>query len=132
MRTPAFDRTRQASFDSTLARRAPGIYTPGVDAKPTWGIARLLGFRFAFAYLVLYNLPFPIGGLPLTDPVKSWYDKLWHVVVVWFAAHVLHLAKPITVFSNGSGDTTYDYVLVRVCGLIAAGATVRPNTSTST
>ena len=124
MRTPAFDRTRQAAFDTTLARRAPGVYTPDVATKPSWSIARRIGFRFAFAYLVLYNLPFPIGGLPLTDPVKAWYDKLWHVVVPWFAAHVLHLAKPITIFSNGSGDTTYDYVLVLVLAILAAVATV--------
>lgn len=124
MRTPAFARTRQASFDSTLARRAPGVYTPDVATKPSWSIARRIGFRFAFAYLVLYNLPFPLGGLPLTDPAKTWYDKLWHVVVPWFAAHVLHLAKPITIFSNGSGDTTYDYVLVLVFALLAAVATV--------
>ena len=77
-----------------------------------------------FAYLVLYNFPFPIGALPLTDPARAWYDKLWHVVVPWFAAHVLHLPKPITIFSNGSGDTTYDYVLVLLFVLLAATATL--------
>jgi len=124
VRTPAFDRTRQAPFDSTLPRGAPSIYTPGAATTPAWTIATRLGFRFVFAYLVLYNFPFPIGGLPLTDPMKAWYDKLWHLVVPSFAAHVLHLAKPITVFSNGSGDTTYDYVLVLVFALLSAAATL--------
>jgi hypothetical protein len=77
-----------------------------------------------FAYLVLYNLPFPVGGLPLTDPARNWYDKLWHAVVPWFAAHVLHLAAPITIFSNGSGDTTYDYVLVLLFAILAAITTI--------
>ena len=100
------------------------MYTPDVAPRPSWSIARRIGFRFVFVYLVLYNLPFPIGGLPLTDPLKNWYDKPWHVVVPWFAARVLHLAKPITVFSNGSGDTTYDYVLVLVFALLAAATTL--------
>lgn len=124
MRTPTFDRARQAPFDSTLARRAPGIYAAPSAPTPSWSIARRIGFRFVFAYLVLYNFPFPIGALPFTDPVKAWYDKLWHAVIPWFAAHVLHLAKPITIFSNGSGDTTYDYVLVLVFVLLAAVATL--------
>ena len=124
MRTPTFDRAREAPFDTTLARRAPGVYVPASAPAPSWSIARRTGFRFVFAYLVLYNFPFPIGALPLTDPVKAWYDKLWHAVVPWFAAHVLHLAKPITIFSNGSGDTTYDYVLVLLFLLLAAAATL--------
>jgi hypothetical protein len=100
------------------------VYTPGSWPRPSWGIAKRIGFRFVFAYLVLYNLPFPVGGLPLTDPARNWYDKLWHAVVPWFAAHVLHLAAPITIFSNGSGDTTYDYVLVLLFAILAAITTV--------
>jgi len=124
VRSPTFDRTRQAPFDSTLPRGAPTVYTPDTAPRLTWSITRRIGFRFVFAYLVLYSLPFPIGSLPLTDAVKNWYDKLWHIVVPWFALHVLHLAKPITVFSNGSGDTTYDYVLVLVFVILAAVATL--------
>jgi len=100
------------------------VYTPDRAPLRSWSLARRIGFRFVFAYLVLYNLPFPIGGLPLTDPVRNWYDKLWHAVVPWFAAHALHLASPITIFSNGSGDTTYDYVLVLIFVILAAVATV--------
>ena len=124
MHSPTLDRTRQAPFDSTLTRRAAGVYTPALASTPSWSFARRIGFRFVFAYLVLYNFPFPIGVLPLTDPAKEWYDKLWHAVVPWFAAHVLHLPRPITIFTNGSGDTTYDYVLILVFVLLAAAATL--------
>lgn len=124
MRTPVLDRTRQAPFDSTLPRGAPTVYTPDRSPSPSWSSAKRTGFRFVFAYLLLYNFPFPIGALPLTDPVRNWYDKLWHAVVPWLAARVLHLATPITVFSNGSGDTTYDYLLVLVFAMLAAVATL--------
>lgn len=42
----------------------------------------------------------------------------------WFAKHILHLATPITIFSNGSGDTTYDYVLILCIAVISALATI--------
>ena len=120
MSTSVLDRTRE-EFEQR-------VHTPPASADALhgaqWGAAQRVGFRFVFAYLILYNLPFPLGGLPLTEPVKSWYDKLWHLVVPWVAAHVLHLAKPITVFTNGSGDTTYDYVLLLVSLTIAVVATI--------
>jgi hypothetical protein len=78
----------------------------------TWRFRTLIAFRFAFSYFVLYNIPFPIGALPYTDAANDKYQELWHHVVPWVAKHFLHLGYDITVFSNGSGDTTYDYVLV--------------------
>lgn len=33
----------------------------------------------------------------------------------WVGSAILHLSKPITVFPNGSGDTTYNYVEVLTC-----------------
>ena len=88
-----------------------------------WPRALLFAFRFAFVYLILYNLPFPLGALPHTDSLAEKYRLLWHMVVPWVAKHVLHLGHEITSFSNGSGDTTYDYVLV-LCflGLALAAA----------
>jgi hypothetical protein len=44
--------------------------------------------------------------------------------VPWVGKHILRLGYDITVFENGSGDTTYNYVLV-VCFLaLAAAATL--------
>lgn len=118
MPTPVLDRTREAIHAYSPASATPDRLTA------EWSPARRVGFRFVFAYLVLYSLPFPIGTLPLTAPIRGWYDKLWHLVVPWFGAHVLHLAKPVTIFTNGSGDTTYDYVLLLVNLTIAGLAAV--------
>ena len=118
MTTPVLDRTREAIRGYSPASAIP------VRLNAQWSPARRIGFRFVFAYLILYSFPFPIGTLPLTAAVRGWYDKLWHLVVPWFGAHVMHLAKPITIFTNGSGDTTYDYVLLLVNLIIAALATV--------
>ena len=123
MSTPLVD----SAPESLTTRRRPAArqstqMAPQYSAG--WSLPRRLLFRFVFAYLILYNLPFPLASAPFTDAVKAWWDRPWHVVVPWFAAHVLHLAAPITIFSNGSGDTTYDYVLTLVFVLIAALATI--------
>ena len=86
-----------------------------------WSLAHLLVFRFAFVYLVLYNLPFPLGVLPLTHSLAQKYQLLWHHAVPWAGKHVLHLSREIAVSTNCSGDTTYDYVLV-LCLLVLAFA----------
>jgi hypothetical protein len=95
-----------------------------------WRFATRLAFRFAFCYLTLYCLyifsddqilfHYLIFGR-LTD---SFTAPLWHHVVPWVGKHVLHLSTYITIFSNGSGDTTYDYVLILCELFLAAVATV--------
>lgn len=85
-------------------------------AAPDWGPARRLLFRFAFAYLFLYIFPFPLNLFSET-PTKP-YDALWRAIVPWVGE--LAFGQEITVFPNGSGDTTYNYVQV-LCFLVLAG-----------
>lgn len=90
-----------------------------------WRPATRLVFRFVFSYLILYSiytydslltfLRFTITG-KFPDGLL---DPLLHRIVPWVARHLLHLPQDITVFSNGSGDTTYDWVLV-LCELVLA------------
>jgi uncharacterized membrane protein YphA (DoxX/SURF4 family) len=83
---------------------------PSAPAPARWSLARRIAFRFAFAYLVLYSFPFPLGWLPGTDVLSQPVEDFWQTVVPWIGKHVLHLEKDITTFTNGSGDTTYNYV----------------------
>jgi hypothetical protein len=82
------------------------------QATAHWSRVQLLGFRFAFIYLILYNLPLPFGPLPHTVSVAQKYESLWLKLVPWVGKHVLHLSHEITTSTNCSGDTTYDYVRV--------------------
>ncbi len=91
--------------------------------EPVWSLVQRIGFRFAFVYLVLYWLPFPFGALPWTEPVDEAYQSVWHAIVPWFGDHVLGLARPIRVVVNGSGDTTYHYVLALLTLILATGVT---------
>jgi uncharacterized membrane protein YphA (DoxX/SURF4 family) len=83
-----------------------------------WPPARLFAFRFAFVYLVLYNLPSPLGYLPYTRSLGERYELLWQKVVPWFAKHILHLSHQIS-YSPYEGDTPYEYVKV-LCFLTLA------------
>lgn len=78
---------------------------------PSWHLIQKILFRFFSCFFVLYIL-----GRPLFFVFKAF--------VPWFAAHVLKLEKPITIFTNGSGDTTYDYVTMFVYLLLAFFTTI--------
>ena len=99
------------------------VIPPVSGPASSWNAALKIGFRFSFCYFTLYCFPFPLGALPYTDKSAEWYELGWHKIVPWVARHFLHLAQPITVFSNGSGDTTYDYVKV-LCFLVIATASM--------
>ena len=75
----------------------------------TWTTA----FRFAFAYLALFLVGHSnsfLEDMPGGTRLAAGYTTLTHTAVPWFGAHGLRLDTPITVFTNGSGDTTFDWV----------------------
>ncbi|MFL6193533.1 MAG: hypothetical protein ACJ75H_05140, partial [Thermoanaerobaculia bacterium] len=83
---------------------------------PAWGLAKRVLFRFAFAYLLLYNLPFPLSVVPF---INKPFEAFWNAVVPWVGK--LTFGLDVTVRPNGSGDTTYNYLQV-LCFLILAVA----------
>lgn len=101
-----------------------GISTPAVEPPAHWNVALKIAFRFVFSYFGLYCFPFPLGFLPYTDKPAEWYELGWEKVVPWVAQHWLRMAHPITTFTNGSGDTTYDYVKALCFLIIASVATI--------
>ncbi|NOK08952.1 hypothetical protein [Corallococcus exercitus] len=96
------------------------VTSPAPPAPAGWSLARRLAFRFASVYLLLHVLPFPLGILPGTQRISGAYREAWQAIVPWVGRHVLHLGTDITVFTNGSGDTTYNYVQLP-CFLALAG-----------
>ena len=92
--------------------------------SPEWHPAARVGFRFVFSYLVLYILPFPVGGVPYTDALAAPYTRLWDALVPWVGRRVLGIDYEIGTVFNGSGDRTYDYVQVFCFLVLAAAATL--------
>lgn len=103
---------RDASRDAPLA------------ASPRWSLARKIGFRFAFTYLVLYSFPYPFSTLPGADWFVRPYDDLWSSIVPWVGHHVFRIQREIPTASTGSGDKTADFVQIGCFLILAAAATL--------
>ena len=78
----------------------------------SWTKYQRILFRFIFSYFILFilienNGAFPLWGYLMTHPTE-WL----HSLIPWVGRNILHLSYKITVFANGSGDTTYNYVIV--------------------
>ncbi len=104
----------------TAVSGLPAVQTsPHAVSRPASVPARL-AVRFVTAYLVLYNLPFPLNAVPgsLFDAVTGPYTDFWHAVASFVASRFLSIH--LTVFENGSGDTTYNFIQV-FCLLVLAG-----------
>lgn len=87
-----------------------------------WHPFNRTAFRFAFVYLLLYNLPFPLNVFPYVDKAAQFYDSFWTWLVPRLARAVFH--KEVSSVFNGSGDRTYDFLLVACLLLIALVITV--------
>jgi hypothetical protein len=81
---------------------------------------------YAALYVIYVGQPmlFAVLGLHQASAASSLLAPIFHVVVPWIAVHIIHLSTPITVFTNGSGDTRYDWILMAVHITIAATAAV--------
>ena len=92
-----------------------------------WGLVQRVAFRFCFLYFGLYCLTtqivtsfVPLLNVDVPDP-----STLWPVrpLISWVAAHLFHITTPLVYTGSGSGDKTFDWVLVFCCLLFAAIAT---------
>lgn len=89
-----------------------------------WSNAQKLLFRFFLLLFLLYIFFNPNGVLPYSDYAFDFYIQPFHTLMAWTAENILRLSYPVTVFTNGSGDTTYDYVVVFFITVLAAVASV--------
>ncbi|HEX4965672.1 MAG TPA: hypothetical protein VF173_32980 [Thermoanaerobaculia bacterium] len=91
------------------------------NTSPSWSPAKRILFRFAFSYLVLYSLPFPLHRIPWAGPIITQpYQDLWNWLVPRAGKHLLGIN--VTIQRGGGGDTTYTYVQL-LCFLILAAVT---------
>ena len=94
---------------------------------PNWSVISRVGFRFCFVYFGLYCLAtqivtslVPLPRVDIPDPSTFWPLR---PIVLWTAVHIFHAAKAPAYADTGSGDKTFDWVLVFCLLVIAAVAT---------
>lgn len=70
-----------------------------------WSLATRVAFRFCFAFLILYNIPFPLNFVP---KVGEAFQKPWEWLVPIVAQSLFGVKADV--LPNGSGDTTWNYI----------------------
>jgi hypothetical protein len=82
------------------------------DEKPArpWSASKKAAFRFVFSYFSIFSLTYVRRLLVSTEPLTKLLSDFSHRTVPWVGKHILHITPDITIFTNGSGDTTFDYV----------------------
>ena len=78
-----------------------------------WSLIQKFLFRFFGLYLALYIFPFPLESIfSQFDFVGGAHEKLWSSVANWVSANVLGLRQQLVDTMTGSGDRTYDFVIL--------------------
>jgi hypothetical protein len=110
---------------SSWPEAVPAAVTPAVAVDTArWNVATRVAFRFLFVYLGLYNVAFFFQILMAESAYALYlkYMELWNAIVPRVATSVFGVKADV--LPNGSGDTTFDYVLVFVYAVVAATATL--------
>jgi len=81
-----------------------------------WSPAARIAFRFTLIYFGLYCLCtqiitslVPLPNVDVPDPSAFWPVR---PLVMWTARHVFHVTRDVVYTGSGSGDKTFDWVLV--------------------
>jgi len=98
--------------------------TTATTEPVNWTTLQKVAFRFFTLLFLLYIFFNPNGVLPYTDNLFNYYIQPFHSLIPWLAKHVLHMPKPISIFTNGSGDTTYDYLIILFITVLSAIGTL--------
>src|SRR4051812_8697858 len=88
-------------------------------SQPSWTPVSKIVFRFFVVYFILYVLPFPFGHFTGIGSLWQYYNSLWYSFVPWVGKSIIGLSYDITIFPNGSGDTTYNYIHVLILATIS-------------
>ena len=86
--------------------------TPLEDKNTQWSFIKKYFFRvflLLFVFFITFNNN---GAFPYFDILVKYPTEGMHQFIPWFSAHIIGYAYDYTIFTNGSGDTSYDYVLL--------------------
>lgn len=92
--------------------------------QPEWTFTEKVLFRFIFLFFTLFIIFCNNGAYPFWYYVSQLWEGVMHTLIPWVGKNVLHLKNDITVFTNGSGDTTYDYVTVFTILMVSLAGTL--------
>lgn len=90
-----------------------------LQTNTPWNIYKKISFRFFFLLLSLFIILNNNGAFPFFYYVIKYPTLVLHDLIPWFSQHVLHYNYDFKIYTNGSGDTSYDWVLLVFMFLIS-------------
>lgn len=90
--------------------------THSPEEQAAWSWFKKWLFRFTGTYLVLYIFPFPMSFIP---GLGTGYTELRNKLVHWVSGDVLQIMGTMGSATTGSGDRTFDYVLLLINVVLA-------------
>lgn len=89
-----------------------------------WNLPHKIGFRFSFIFNLSLIIVMNNGAFPFFHYLNIPLRYLMHLFVPWFAKNILHYSYDYSVYTNGSGDTSYDWISLLILFLIALIGTI--------
>lgn len=89
-----------------------------------WTKLGKIGFRFSFIYFLLIVVFQNNGAFPFFELIAKYPIQLMQKLALWFGENVVGIPYVINAGPNGSGDTTFDYLIVLIVFLIALFGTL--------
>lgn len=78
----------------------------------TWSNSKKIGFRFFFTYFSLFIFFENNGAYPFFENLSGLFNHFLYKFIPWVGETIFGITQTIRVGPNGSGDTTYDYLLI--------------------
>jgi hypothetical protein len=83
-----------------------------LQTNTPWNIYKKIAFRFFFLLLPLFIILNNNGAFPFVSGILQLPGLVLHDLIPWFSKHIIHYNYDFTITTNGSGDTSYDWVLL--------------------
>lgn len=80
--------------------------------------------RFIVIFITLLTIPFPFTIIPKLEFIEDLFLGIYQIIIPWIGVNVLNLGSPIKTVLNGSGDKTYDFVLLSFLFFLAIVGTI--------
>lgn len=95
-----------------------------ISTTTCWSFGKKIAFRFSFVFILLFIVIFNNGSFPLFSFINRPLITLMHTCTPWFSKNILRYQYDYSIFSNGSGDTSYDWVTLLILVIIGVLVTI--------
>lgn len=95
-----------------------------LQTNTPWSTYKKISFRFFFILLPLFIILNNNGAFTFLSGLLQLPSLVLHHFIPWFAKNIIHYNYDFSIYTNGSGDTSYDWVLLLFIFLVSVAGCV--------